>query len=83
MKLDKYPIMEINKQLIINIFKQENDVAATAKNIVDVIAIQQANRYKQGEEKDSDNENDRENGLKLNQKYFYKDLMNLKIKFYL
>ena len=45
MKLDKYPIMEINKQLIINIFKQENDVAATAKNIVDVIAIQQANRY--------------------------------------
>ena len=48
MKLDKYPIMEINKQLIINIFKQENDVAATAKNIVDVIAIQQANRYRQG-----------------------------------
>ena len=44
MKLDKYPIMEINKQLIINIFKQENDVAATTKNIVDVIAIQQANR---------------------------------------
>ena len=83
MKLDKYPIMEINKQLIINIFKQENDVAATAKNIVDVIAIQQANRYQQGEEKDSDNENDRENGLKLNQKYFYKNLMNLKIKFYL
>jgi len=40
-------------------------------------------RYQQGEEKDSDNENDRENGLKLNQKYFYKDLMNLKIKFYL
>ena len=39
--------MEINKQLIINIFKQENDVAATAKNIVDVIAIQQANRYGQ------------------------------------
>ncbi len=36
--------MEINKQLIINILKQENDVAATAKNIVDVIAIQQAKR---------------------------------------
>ena len=34
-----------------NIFKQENDVAATAKNIVDVIAIQQANRYQQGEER--------------------------------
>ena len=57
--------MEINKQLIINIFKQENDVAATAKNIVDVIAIQQANRYQQGEEKTATTIMTKKNGLRM------------------